>query len=120
MLIEIVGKGEKTTVSGFGTYPIQTQFKASYEPDIRLNIDKIEIDTLFPLVWERYFNDTLKSAGFEHRDGMDENDYNISVVNPGGNQKGEVLIQFTRDSKRLDAIIERSEIFVQIAPGWVE
>jgi len=115
-MVEIEGKGDKTTVSGYGTYPIQTQYDKKTVDDPFTDIEYIEIITAYPLVWQRFINDTLKNSGMEY--GQDDH-YTVSVVEAEG-VLWSVTIDILEDNCKVELFFTRSIVSAQIAPGWVE
>ena len=68
--IEVVGG--KSSVTGFGTYPIFTEFKEESHDSTKLNVEKIEIKTDYTNTWSTYFDDMLSNAG------LNSGDYSIT------------------------------------------
>ena len=57
-LVKIKAIGEKTSVSGYGTCPIQTEFSKSYRVPIDY-VEKITIITESKEAWKKFIQDTL-------------------------------------------------------------
>ena len=57
-LVKIKAIGEKTSVSGYGTCPIQTEFSKSYRVSIDY-VEKITIITEYKEAWKKFIQDTL-------------------------------------------------------------
>jgi hypothetical protein len=110
-LIDTVSKGDKTTVSGYGTYSVQTQYLNSTDEFVN-DILFFNITTAYPYIWERFINDTLNNSGMEY--GQDGH-YTISKRNEWGD-----VWKITYDFKVgvfVDFYLKRSYISAQIAPS---
>ena len=53
---------EKTSVSGFGTYPLKTEFSNSSQPVILTGVNNITINTKYPNAWENFLNRTITES----------------------------------------------------------
>jgi hypothetical protein len=106
-LINVIGVGGKTTVSGFGTYPIQTQFYRSNQTLIS-NVNSIVIITHYRPAWINFLNSTLTQAGL-----TEGADYTLAEV---GSQINLAFLPGINANVYVNDITIRS----QIAPGWVE
>lgn len=118
-LTNIKGVGGKTTMNGYGTYPIQTHWASSKvigDPDPPIeDVGNITITSSYPNVWASYFNRTLTNADMEKGDT-----FNITI----DETSGEVTIHFKGDKvnieKPTEIYLTIHTIKAQIAPGWVE
>ena len=106
-LINVVGVGGKTTVSGYGTYPVQTQFYRSNQTVIT-NVNTITIRTHYRNAWINFLNSTLSHAGLTA--GAD---YTLAEA------AGQVTLTFL-PGVNADVYVNDVTIRSQIAPGWVE
>jgi hypothetical protein len=107
--VKLTPVGEKISVSGFGTYPVQTQY-FSHEDLIIPQVSKINITTLYPTAWRLFLNTTLKNNGLTYGSG---NDYWITINSNG------IILQFS-GSLTVDLHLYVTTIKAQIAPGWIE
>lgn len=101
--------GEKTSVSGFGTYPIQSQY-SSHEDLIIPQVSMINITTLYPNAWRLFLNSTLTNQGLTYGSS---NDYWIT------SSSDRIILQF-ENSLSVDVSLYVTTIKAQIAPGWIE
>ncbi len=111
-LSNIIGVGGKKSVSGYGTYPIQTNFSRSNSTLIT-DVQNIVITTSYPDAWRVFINGTLKKEGVEYGAG---NDFWITSTNDG------VIVNFNSPpaSPKVDIFINAIDIIAQVAPGWIE
>ncbi|MBN2602608.1 MAG: hypothetical protein JXA91_00560 [Candidatus Thermoplasmatota archaeon] len=107
--VKLTPIGEKTSVSGFGTYPIQTQYY-THEDLIIPQVSMINITTLYPTAWRLFLNTTLKNNGLTYGLG---NDYWFTTNSNG------IILQFG-GSITVDLSLYVTTIKAQIAPGWIE
>lgn len=106
-LVRLVPGAEKTSASGFGTYPVQSMFSNSKTNNIYKSKDMTILSSC-PSAWKSYFDDTLSY----HNIGFSINDETDS---------GGEIIGFTIEFHNPpDISIKMSEIDVQISPGWIE
>ena len=99
--------GGKTSISGFGTYPIKTMFASSTTTDIP-EINLIRITCYRPELWANFFNDTLQDAGLTY-----SADFTISrTINTVS------MIFTTTYDFNIELTIKT--IDSQIGPGWIE
>jgi hypothetical protein len=109
-IINISKVGEKGSINGYGTYPIQTEY-SSNESSIINNVATITIYTKYPNAWSLFINGTLINGGLEYG-----NDYTMdSSIN-----EGKVIVTFTNPSLPVNLNLQVIKIATQIAPGWVE
>ena len=111
-LTNLKASGEKKSVSGFGTYPIQTNFSKSNVTNIT-GVQSIKINTNYANAWHSYINSSLINQGLDYGTG---DNYWITATND------EVVIYFNSPpiNPNVDVILEVVDIFAQIAPGWIE
>jgi hypothetical protein len=107
--VKLTPVGDKTSVSGFGTYPIQTQY-SSHEDLIIPEVSMINITSLYPKGWRLFLNTTLTKQGLTYGSG---NDYWITTNSDG------IILQFD-GSLSVDLSLRVTTIKAQIAPGWIE
>ena len=107
--------GGKTSISGYGTYPIRTGFLFQTSTTIQ-KVASLRITTHYPQVWYQFFNDSMTANGISFHVN-----YGITQV---GNQ---VTVTFDTVynhiySSSINNVILNLKIItvqVQIAPGWV-
>ena len=99
----------KSSISGFGTYPIQTEF-SDYDDSIPLiqSVSNITIDSSYQNAWHRFINGTLLNQHLNY--GTD-----YRITNEGNNIK----IEF-HESISVNMDIKIIKINAQVAPGWIE
>jgi len=103
-LIDVRGVAGKTSVAGYGTYSIRTNFSSLSRYECRANSLTINISTSFPGAWKKYFENEME------RSGIPSGNYTIS---PGSNYVTitiDIPISFT---------LNRAVIYAQVGPGWV-
>ena len=107
-----VAKG-KTFVSGYGTYPLRSEYVASNNIGLVINVTNITVKTSYPNSWYIAFNSTLARSDC----GLD---YEIK-------KEGEetVVVNFDLDNNGYPDVenhlyLKVVEIFTQVTPGWVE
>jgi hypothetical protein len=108
-IIKISKVGGKGSISGYGTYPIQTEY-SSNESKIINNVSDITIYTKYPTAWSLFINGTLINGGLEYA-----TDYTMD----SSNNAGKVIVIFT-NSIPVTLNLQLIKIVAQIAPGWVE
>lgn len=109
-IIKISEVGGKGSISGYGTYPIQTEY-SSNESSIINNVATIIIYTKYPNAWSLFINGTLINGGLE---------YNIDYTMESINNEGKVIVTFTNPILPVNLNLQLIKIAAQIAPGWVE
>ena len=112
-LINITTIGEKQSISGYGNYPIQTEY-LDPDPAISIPIDDvsdIEIITTYPNSWGKFIKNTLINAGLEEGES---NDFKIIIVD------NTVSIGFEDSSKTVNVDLTIININAQISPGRIE
>lgn len=93
----------KTSISGYGTYPIQIEFKSSNPLLVVEDVTSITIDTSYSTAWSIFFNNTLKNSPFQ---------YSIRE------EADRVVLAFPTSYPNIE--VRYVEIKAQISPGWVE
>jgi len=107
-IIKISKVGGKGSISGYGTYPIQTEYSGN-ESSIINNVSDITISTKYQNAWSLFINGTLINGGLEYAI-----DYTMDSSN-----EGDVKVTFT-NSIPVTLNLQLIKIAAQIAPGWVE
>ena len=108
-IINILGVGGKTSVSGYGTYQIQTSFLSSSN-DTVYNAQNITITTDYSDSWKTFFNSTLVNSGLTY--GTD-NDFWINDTTGG------IKVVFS-ESITVNLSLQMIEIRAQIGSGWIQ
>lgn len=103
--------GGKSSIAGYGTYPIQTEFSDYTDLGVIQNVSNITIDTHYQNAWHRFINGTLRNQGLNY-DGYGT-DYTINL-----NESG-MTVEFT-DSVTVNLDLKIIKINAQVAPGWIE
>jgi hypothetical protein len=106
-IINIQPIGDKRSIGGYGTYPIQTEYSSS-NPSTVKNIDdvnSIKISTNYPNSWQNFLSKTLTNSVLDK-------DFDINV------NENEVEVIFLSNYPNVN--IEVVDISAQIAPGWIE
>jgi hypothetical protein len=106
-IINIQPIGDKRSIGGYGTYPIQTEYSSS-NPSTAKNIDdvkSIKINTNYPNSWQNFLSKTLTNSVLDK-------DFDINV------NENEVEVIFLSNYPKVN--IQVVDISAQIAPGWIE
>jgi hypothetical protein len=99
--------GGKTSVSGYGTYPIQTKFLRS-QINVTYDVQAVTLNTTYKDAWWLFINSTLKEAGL-----VNGTDFWLTETSNG------LIINFSAPLI-VNVELKISHIEAQIAPGWVE
>jgi len=107
-IIQLIGFGDRTSASGYGTYPIQARYSNSEKYTI-YNVKNITIYTNYKISWQNYINDLLSESNLI---------YLIEETNDGNG----IIIRFfdTENSGFPDLNLNIKEIKIQISTGWIE
>lgn len=107
--ISIIGK--KGSISGYGIYPIQTEFLGSEKlPEIK-NISSLTFETSHGNSWYSFINGSLINAGLNY------NGYGTDYLINTSDKK--LILEFN-DSITVNLHLNIINIGAQIAPGWIE
>jgi len=102
---------EKISVSGYGTYPIKTEFSNSFPPVVFNDVNYINIDTKYPNAWEIFFNRTLtESEDLEYGT-------HFSISENSNGLKIDFFSGAYWDKPNLN--IKIYDITAQVGPGWI-
>jgi hypothetical protein len=111
-VIDLRPMDEKTSLNGYGTYPVRTQYE-SLTDTIKNNVSSFTISTSFPTIWYNFLNTTLSDANLQKND-----QYTITK------SSSDVTVTFRYfPLSNLNAVIidlEKIKISTQISPGWIE
>jgi hypothetical protein len=105
-VVNISSVGQKTIASGFGTYPIQTEFHRISSNVTFTNVRNITIKTPLSNAWFVFINRSLRA--------VDPNLGNIVT------DTGQALIIGDFPSITVNVFFKIIDIQAQIGPGWVE
>ena len=112
-VVNISGVGDKISIGGYDTVPIQTEFFINTSNSFPTITDarNLTIETSYPIAWSVFLNSSLKVGGYEYGDTKD---YIIDYTDDN------VMIEFRPNSGYPDIELALIDIFGQIGPGWVE
>ena len=108
-IINISTIGEKRSIGGYGTYPIQTEF-SNVDVTNFTDVKNITIDTNYQKAWQKFINNTLINLGLNY-DGYDTN-FSISIDDDS------MILKFN-NSITVNLKLKHVTINAQIAPGWI-
>jgi hypothetical protein len=113
-VVNISSVGNKKIASGYGTYPIQTEFHydISIENRIFRDVSNITIDTPFLDEWLGYIRHSLTNVN------INDEWYDSDSIWTDTRQF--LYLDFTGWSGTVNIILNIREIRAQIGPGWVE
>jgi hypothetical protein len=107
--IDLVPNDEKTSISGYGTYPVRTEYITATDNTITL-VKSLTIITQFPTIWVNFLNSTLSDAYL-----VKNTDYTITK------SSNQVTVSFTYPPlTNVILDLEKITISAQITPGWSE
>jgi hypothetical protein len=107
--IDLISNDEKTSISGYGTYPVRTEFITTTNNTITL-VQSLAIITPSPSIWFNFLNSTLSDT-----DLVWNSDYTIT--------KSSDQVKVTFNYPALTNVIlnfEKIQIATQITYGWTE
>lgn len=107
--VDLQTNDERTSISGYGTYPVRTEYVTSTNTSISL-IQSITVNTQFPTIWFNFLNTTLSDANLQQ-----SVEYTITK------SSNEVTITFLYPPLT-NVVLELKKVTIstQINPGWVE
>jgi hypothetical protein len=105
-VVNITSVGKKTIASGFGTYPIQTEFYRVPTNVTFTGIRDITITTPLSNAWYVFIDSLLKTT-------LNENQYDLTDT-------GQAMILDDFTSLTVNVFFKIIDIRAQIGPGWVE
>lgn len=103
-IVNISVTGEKTSASGYGTYPIQTKYS---DYSTINNVTNISIFTNYPNAWNMSLNRTLVNSGLIYGHG---NNFWITGIYGG------IKVEF---NTTVNVDLQVIKIRAQIGPGWI-
>ncbi len=110
-MVDVTGLAGKTSVSGYGTYSIKTNYSSMQEQEYIASNITITIATKHVAAWYRYLNNTLTRAN------LGASSYTLT------NTSSAVALTLhgpaADDSYDIDFTTTRTNIMAQVGPGWV-
>jgi len=103
-LIDVRGVQGKTSVAGYGTYSIRTNFSSLSIYKCRATSLTLNISTSYPEAWKNYISNEMEGSR------IPDDDYSIISGNNYVRIEINTLITF---------ILNRAVIYAQVGPGWV-
>jgi len=107
--IDLIPNDEKISITGYGTYPVRTEYVTSTNNTITL-VKSISIITPFPKIWFNFLNATLSDAHL-----VNNTDYTVTWTS---NQVTMTFLYPPLNNVILS--LEKVTILTQITPGWTE
>ncbi|KYK22637.1 hypothetical protein AYK25_02440 [Thermoplasmatales archaeon SM1-50] len=111
-VVNISTVGQKIIASGYGTYPIQTEF---HDVTLDINFTKVRtltITTSTSNAWSVFLNYTMIQAGLNQNGSR--TDYFFE------NTGQSLTIDFSLSSRNVNVFFRMIDIQAQIGPGWIE
>jgi len=109
--IDLIPNDEKTSITGYGTYPVRTEYITSTSNPID-SVKSLTIITQFPTIWFNFLNSTLSDANL-----IKNTDYTITK---SSNQVTVTFIFPPGNPLKVKLNLEKITISTQITPGWTE
>jgi hypothetical protein len=105
--VDFVPNNEKTSISGYGTYPVRTEYITSTNNTITF-VGSLAVITPYPTIWLNFLNSTLSDANL-----VKNTDYTIAKTT------NQVTVTFNYPSlSNVILNLEKIQISAQITPGW--
>jgi hypothetical protein len=105
--IDLVPNDEKTSISGYGTYPVRTEYITSTNNTITF-VGSLAVITPYPTIWFNFLNSTLSDANL-----VKNTDYTITKTT------NQVTVTFNYPPlTNIILNLEKIQISAQITPGW--
>lgn len=123
--INLQSTGGVNSLSGYGTYPVQTKFIGNGTANIA-TVASVSVITYHPDLWRKLFADLIVSTptgvpGYSFTNGTD---FTVQAFSPGENGRTEMTISFTTGGAHLIQNVVFNvnlvTIGVQFAPGWID
>ncbi|MBN1280254.1 MAG: hypothetical protein JXA00_01250 [Candidatus Thermoplasmatota archaeon] len=106
-LINTKGIGEKTSIGGYGTYPIQTRFLTSNVYGPFTDVKAFSFPTEYQNAWEDFFISVFTKAN------LPANSYSVITT-----VEGYITVEF-QNLDQVTMTVKSVDVEVQIAPGWI-
>jgi len=105
--IDLVPNDEKTSISGYGTYPVRTEYMSATNTTIT-SLKTFVVTTPFSSIWYTFLNTTLSDANL-----VKNTDYTITKTS------NQVTITFNSPPlTNVNLDLTKIQIAAQITPGW--
>ena len=105
--IDLVPNDEKTSISGYGTYPVRTEYISITNTTIT-SVKTFAVITPFSSIWYTFLNTTLSDANL-----VQNTDYTITKTS------NQVTITFNAPPlNAANLYLRKIQIAAQITPGW--
>ncbi len=105
--VDLVPNDEKTSISGYGTYPVRTEYITATNTTI-LSVKTLVVITPFSSIWYNLLNSTLSDANL-----VKNTDYTITKTS------NQVTVTFNAPPlTTVDLDLIKIQISAQITPGW--
>jgi hypothetical protein len=108
--------GNKGSISGYGTYPIQTEYSSRSDVNFTVinKVSNITIFTQYINAWCGFINGTLINQGLNNNGDTYGKDYTIDA-----SKTDRIIVEF-KPLNTVNLNIKYIEIEAQVAPGWIE
>jgi hypothetical protein len=108
-LVDLQPSDEKTSITGYGTYPVRTEYETETTTTMDL-VQTLTVVTRFPAIWYNFLNTTLSEANLQNT-----SEYTITKT------ANEVTVTFIYPPLT-NVFIDLKKVTIQteINPGWVE
>ncbi|MFO8133332.1 MAG: hypothetical protein R6U10_05315, partial [Thermoplasmatota archaeon] len=110
-LVDVIGLEGKTSVSGYGTYSIKTNYDSMEENEYIARNLNINITTDHTAAWQRYMNNTLIRSGIPSTSFNVTSEDNVVTIALYGTSAG--------SSYDVTLTTSQTDIIAQVGPGWV-
>ncbi len=105
--IDLIPNDEKTSITGYGTYPVRTEYITSTNNTITF-VGSLAVITQYPMLWFNFLNSTLSNANL-----VKNTDYTLTKTT------NQVLVTFSYSTlSNVILNLEKIQISAQITPGW--
>ena len=107
-IIQLIGFGDRTSASGYGTYPVQARYSSSEKFTI-YNVKNITIYTNYKIAWKNYINNLFSESDIDYflEETSEANGIIINFLDTDYNDFPDLTLRIT-------------EIKIQISSGWIE
>jgi hypothetical protein len=113
-VVNISGVMQKTTAAGFGTYPIQTEFRDISTDTIFTDVRNITISTKYSNAWFLLLNSSLMGANLNYAG------YGTQFLLTDTGSAVQMVFLSNGLAPTVNILFRLIEIRAQIGPGWVE
>jgi hypothetical protein len=116
-VVNISSVGDKTTAGGFGTYPIQTEFKNISTTLMLADVRNVTLVTDYSNAWFVFFNHSLIRAGLDPGDPEDPYSPQFLLADTGN----AIHLDFPNYTiSTVNIVFKIIEISAQVGPGWAD